>query len=84
MNSVRLAKLNELRFAQDPVPMRTLRNWAAEGKIPGAFKPYGTGKWRVDLDAFDMGIADQIGAAESDASYVDLLNEAESILEQFA
>lgn len=52
MNLITLPRLNELRFAADPVPLAKLWRWCRDNKLPA--RKVG-GEWRVDLDAFDRG-----------------------------
>jgi hypothetical protein len=53
MNFVSPAKLNDLRFPHDPVPLPKLWRWCRTGKLPA--RKIG-GEWYVDLDAFDRGL----------------------------
>lgn len=50
MNLIPLAKLNELRFPDHPVPATKLQRWCRDGELPA--RKIG-GEWFVDLDAFD-------------------------------
>lgn len=52
MNLVSLPRLNELRFATDPVPATKLQRWCRAGELPA--RKIG-GEWYVDLDEFDRG-----------------------------
>lgn len=50
MNYVTLEKLNELRFAHNPIPASKLQRWCREEEIPA--RKIGS-EWYVALDLFD-------------------------------
>lgn len=80
---VRLSALNKLRFADDPLSVRTLRHWAATGRLAGAFKYHGTGDWRVDLNVFDQAHSEQVQSAANDSHEQNSLeSEADEIMRQ--
>lgn len=63
MHLVRLSDYQDLRRGESShVSIRTLRQYASKGKIPGAFKMDDAGDWWVDLDIHDQVIRERIEA----------------------
>jgi hypothetical protein len=81
--SISLSKLNELRFPDDPIPLRTLRLQAKQGKLAGAFRLHESGNYRVNLRAFDLAIADALGSAANDSDGASAEAIANKIYDEF-
>jgi len=46
--------------------MRTLRNMAASGRLPGAFRLHATGNYRVNLAEYDRAVNESLRCASND------------------